>query len=105
MPPAELIDGGNLVGASVDGRICVFSKTERLLDGGEFKAGGKGRFEFLLVDLVPEQAFEVTRDGAVVYAGSSSANTLLSFRLELDGACRIGFRKAAGRTGAGRQQQ
>jgi hypothetical protein len=104
MPPVVPVDEENLAGVSVDGRICVFSKTEEPLDEGEFEAAGNGNIRFLLVDLEPEQTFDVTRDGTGVYTGTSSANSVLSFDLMIDGAHRVGFRKIAGRAGAGKKQ-
>jgi hypothetical protein len=95
MPVAERVDGTNVVGAKVAGRVTMFSRTEQTLDGGDFKIGGTGLYKFLLFDLVPGEPFDVFKDGELVYSGRSSKNTVLGFEIELNGRHRMEFRKAA----------
>ncbi len=93
MPVAVRVDGTNVVGAKVAGRVAMFSKTEQTLDGGDFQIGGTGWHKFLLFDLVPGGLFEVLRDGNVVITGRASKETVLAFDMEMDGEHDIRFRR------------
>lgn len=95
MPLAQRVEGSNMIGVKVGGRATMFSRSETTVEGGDFTIGGLGHYRFLLADLEPGQDFLVFRDEDLVYSGTSSSNTLLSFEVELTGKNKISFRKAA----------
>lgn len=103
MPPAALIEGDNVVGAAIAGRVCMFSRTRRPLERGTFTVQGTGHLSVLLIDLAPERFFRITRDGEQAAAGASSANSVLQFELDLDttrgGNHTISFEMAPAGTG------